>query len=72
MITFQFQISRKYQQNPETPYRILNERTLFGILKILTFGTFCEMSRLYVGFTDSDGVTAWVGNTVLYLFFNIP
>ena len=66
MIYFPLHISRKYQQNPQEPNRILTEGPLFGSLKSLTFRIPSDMSRFYLGFTDSGSVTAWVRDTALH------
>ena len=65
-IYFQLRIFRKYQGNRQKPNRILTQGPLFGSLKPLSFRTFSEMSRFYVGFTDSDSVTAWGRGTAFH------
>ena len=69
-IPFQIHISQKYLRNPQKQKQILTEGPLFGSLKPLTFRTFCDMSRFYVGFTDSDSVTTWVHHAARTITIN--
>ena len=68
MITFQLQFSGKYQQKFPKTKSYFNRRLLFGSLKTLTFLTLSEISRFYIGFTDTDDVTSGVSDTSLHYF----
>ena len=58
IIIFIFDFTQFMIKNPQKPKRILSKGLLFGNKKTLTFRTFSEMSRFYVNFTHSEGVTA--------------
>ena len=50
-------------KSSKSQFKILTEGSLFGSLETLTFRTFSKNSPIYVSFTDSGSVTAWVCDT---------
>ena len=58
--------SENTSKDLQKPNRILTEGPLFGSLKTLTFRIFSEISRFFLGFTDSDSLTALVQDTALH------